>query len=188
MDKRANDVGEPADGRRRSDQAAHRRLIRVVAHFRLPASDCGGSEPEEPSDLRLRETEKFPETQDAVSKLRRVMRSARLVDLVQMLSEDVCDVLKGAKKDFIELGLAESSLQWFRFAPSLCDLETEGQTEQSLGVEQGAYGARRQAPALSEGLKSSLFQNVRIHLRRHIGTSLDAILADPEEERRLRNQ
>jgi hypothetical protein len=38
------------------------------------------------------------------------MGSARLVDLVEMLPEDVCDFLKSAKKDFIKLGLPESSL------------------------------------------------------------------------------
>ena len=74
-----------------------------------------------------------------------------------MLSEDVCDFLKRAEKNFIELGLAESSLQRFSFASSFRDLETECQAEQSLCVKQGADGAGRNAPALPEGLKNSFF-------------------------------
>ena len=108
MDERANDIGESADGRRRPGQAAHRRFVRVAARFGLPASDRRGSEPENARSLRLREAEEPSDAQDAVPKLRRVMGSPRLVDLVEMLPEDVCDFLKSAKKDFIELGLAES--------------------------------------------------------------------------------
>jgi len=72
------------------------------------------------------------------------------VDFVEVLSEDVCDFLKGAKKNFIELGVAETSLQRLVLASPFCDFQTEGEAEQSLRVEEGTDGAPRKAPPLEE--------------------------------------
>jgi hypothetical protein len=59
----------------------------------------------------------------------------RLVDFVEMFSQDRGGFLKTSEQDLIELRLAESALERLLVASPFRDLETEGETEQSLGVE-----------------------------------------------------
>lgn len=128
MDESTDDVGEAADGRGGPDQGADGPLVRILGGFELPSSDGGGSHPEEARDLRLGEAEKAFDSQNAVSELGAVMRSTRLVDLIEVLAEDRGDFLKSAKEDAVELRFAVSLLESLARAASFGDLHTEGKT------------------------------------------------------------
>jgi hypothetical protein len=167
LDEGAHHVGEAADGRGGPDQGADRRLVGIPGGFGLPASDGGGRDPEEASDLRLGEAEKALDAQNAVSELGAVMRSSRLVDLVEVLPEDRGDFLESAKEDVVELRFPVSLLESLAGAASFGELQAEGETKKPLGMEERLYGARRKATLLRDGSKDRFSENVSVWLNRH---------------------
>jgi hypothetical protein len=114
--------------------------------------------------LWLRKAKKTPYSENAIPELGAVMRSLRLVDFVEMLSQDRGGVLETAEQNLVELGLAESSLRRLGLASSFCDFQTEGKTEQSLRVEEGTDCAGGKPTTLPDDLKSSMCQCIDTHL------------------------
>jgi hypothetical protein len=69
--------------------------------------------------------------------------SVALVDLVGVLSENSADLLEGLQKGFVESGAG--SLKRLGSVSSLSDFDTDGESEESMGVEHRTDGGRGRA-------------------------------------------